>query len=74
MGTLYPKVKAMVYLVLISMIFTADSLRAEFASLADTLVSNAYEEGEEGWVVDSTDALCAPAGMESRRPESVRST
>jgi hypothetical protein len=70
MGTLYPKVKAMVCLVLISMISTTDSLRAEFASLADTLVSNAYEEG---WVVNSTDALCVRAGMESRRPRSIRS-
>ncbi len=42
MGTLYPKVKAMVCLILISVISTTDSLRAEFASLADTLVSNAY--------------------------------
>ncbi len=63
----------MVCLVLISMISTTDSLRAEFASLADTLVSNAYEEGEEGWVVNSTDALCARAGMESRRPRSIGS-
>gem|GEM_PF-5320959 len=70
MGTLYPKVKAMVCLILISVISTTDSLRAEFASLAHRWVSNTYEEG---WVVNSTDALRARAGMESRRPQSTRS-
>ena len=34
MGTLYPKVKAMVCLVLISMISTTDSLRAGFRATA----------------------------------------
>jgi len=72
----YPRLLQMAYLLLLSALLVPDSLRVEFRSLAQGWVANAYEEGEEGeegWVVDSTDALCARAGMESRRPRSIRS-
>ncbi|MEA3311072.1 MAG: hypothetical protein U9Q76_02500 [candidate division WOR-3 bacterium] len=55
----------MVCLVLISMISTTDSLRAEFRATAQEWIQNAEDQG---WVIDSVDALVLERTMEEFGP------
>lgn len=61
----YPRLLQMAYLLLLSALGVPDSPRVEFRSLAQGWVANAYEEG---WIVDSVDALVLERTMEEFGP------